>query len=407
MPNFSSNTDHSTEENAAEAARNDYWELQFIEDASTNGVHITVNTFQQDNVSLEDALEMINELATINRLNFVVETDLKALTSHDITRLTQMFQAMTSSRILLTFHLLVDGLTHKLPVGAIPTAPDVEVYSYDGANLTLILEYWFNKKDKPLRTLKLRWVSWGSLVGCDDILFDSLEIDTHSEDEFYEYLRLLILIDCHEFGFYLYDTNADKLLAEWTNIEHSLTVTLLSTEHADCLEKFLLLRESQDFKDINIMMEKKYNIFFKTCKLLWFVLQRYERYNMREIIVTVDDNSKRRSVKRVNYIIVNGTIMKAKLSASQVIDLPVGERFTSIHLDINGPKAIEYGQWLALCVMVEVLHVVDRGAGIVSYAMELATRNKLNSKCERVELVFFFIIVALLAEIFMENLLIF
>lgn len=347
-------------------------------------------------ILLRDARELKHEMATMTRLIFWVDSDLNALTSRDISRLTQMFQAMRAARIRLTFNLMAGGL-HKLPISAIESFTDVDMIGRGGWSGPLILELWIGIMGTRLITLSLTYVSWSMLNGYENHVSDKLTINAHTEDDYRRYLRLLILSNCREFNVSLYDTE-HKLVARWTKqkfedsaTKYMLIASLLSVKHATYLAKYLRVRKPIDLTYIDVMTEKSRDIFVEANERLLLALQPFEWYAVHEI-ASKDNGSRRtlidssKNVEYVNRIDVNGDVLNVELSTEEFVVLPAGERFKSIRLTmaskVSRSVSLQYGRWLAKCHLVNTLNVMDRGAGIVANALEQAVLAYLNKNGE-------------------------
>lgn len=399
--NYSSiDVDHIIELNAADNDRSNCWLIRFTKD-SPNGVIITVYRHHKKCKLLHDGRMRKTRLATINRLIFWVDTDLEALTDDDVGRLEQMFRGMLAPRIRLTFDLMGDGTPHKLPIGAIRAPGDIDVDGGRGWHGTITLEHWFGKMGKSLTTLTLISVSSRCLIGCiNHNKLASLTIVTYAEDEFHRSTRLLILFECQRFDIRLYDTNR-RILARWRKLrdpknggEQMLVEGVMTTEFADNVARYLFVRKPEHFEYIEIVTEKLDDVFVEVVEILRPALEPFECYMVREIASTDDVNRRALSgnpkfMKDTNRISVDGTALNVKLSTKRFVNLPAGERFTSIELEIKAavrlqwPEVLLYGQWLMQCTIVELLHVLDNGAGIVPCAIELAALDKLNADGER------------------------
>lgn len=326
-----------------------------------------------------------DKLVTVNWIIFWLDTDTARVSEREMARLKQMFQAMKASRIRLTLDLMGDGSPHKLPIGAIGSLGEVDVDGRRGWHGTINLVYLFGKNIKQLLVLTLMSMSWRILDGCDDDILGTLTISAPSKDDFHRCMRLLTVSDCQQFDLSLSDTT-DKWPTKWTKLrtvesgrdECSMVAHVASEEYAEYLEKFLLLQNPDDLAHIDIVTEKSDQLFIMVYEKLRLILQKFERYTVREVEI-VDDGK----MIDVNRIVVDGTVLSVELSTKLFVELPAGERFTSIGLIVNGPEASKYAEWLALCILVEYLYIRDRGADILGRALKLVALNPRNEEISK------------------------
>lgn len=342
------------------------------------------------------------DLATINWIIFWIDTDLDQLTESDVNNLKLMFRAMKARHIRKTFDLKGDGSPHKLPLEEIKAGGKVDVDGRRGWYGIINLAHWFGKGGKRLNTLDLHSISWRCLVGCIAYNeFRSLTIHTYHESEFERYVRLIILAYCRRFDVQWRDAN-QTIMARWTKtqkiksteIKRTLVISLPSVEHADYLAKFLSVHRPDDFSNIDIRLEKSdkmHEAFVEIFKKIRKPLQPFERYIVHEIVSTDDVsrsafNETLEFIKDVNRISVDGPALNVKLSTIRFVELPAGEWFLSIDLQIAAKLpwsvVLQYGSWLMQCTLVEYLLVLDHGAGIVACGIELAALDAMNTEGE-------------------------
>lgn len=383
--------------NADKTELSNCWIIRFIKERSCKAIITTVYRYKKNEVLLFDARQLKSECRTANRLICIVDADLDLLSPDDIDALGSLLRGMTNE-IRLTFDVVGNASLEKFPVDAVPRAGRIDVDGRRGWLRYVDLFAWYTHR---LIAVDLSSVSWHCLESYYDEIIGNLIITTHQTRDYNRFMHVLVVAKCRQFDLRLLNEHG-KTVARWQKTRtqtnrtrtQSLVVSLLHSDHAKLLAKHVLLGSAKDFGSVDVVTDQMDNIFVPVYNELRLALEPLDRYTVREVAHTSNVNRRAANerphrMRNVSRVDVNGKHLIAKLAPGISVVLPNGKRFTSIDLDVGATleqhrdEAMAIAEWLTQCWNVKYLHVLDHGAGILAYTIQLATAERMKQRGKR------------------------